>query len=456
MHPNGQIPAYEWNFGDVNPPVHAWATYFAYALEKLKTGEGDNEFLKSSFQKLLLNFTWWVNRKDRTGRNVFEGGFLGLDNIGVFDRSSPLPTGGYLEQADGTAWMALFSQNMLQIAGALAMTDADYADMALKFVEHFFWIASSMMHMGGETGMWDEEDGFFYDVLRLPDGRAERLKVRSMVGLLPLCAATVFDGRVVTKYPEIRERLTWFLASRPEIRAAIHDPVKAGVGDRHLASILNETKLRRVLEKMLDENEFLSEFGIRSLSLFHKKHPFVMTVGGQEYRVDYLPAESDTGMFGGNSNWRGPIWMPVNALIIRSLLQYYAFYGDAFTVECPTGSGRQMTLYQVAEEIGRRLANIFLKDKTGRRPVYGGTEKFQTDPHWRDLVLFYEYFHGDNGAGLGASHQTGWTGIVARIMHLFATTTPEQVLQFGQAAAAIEVHKHRTAAADTVLTGSAK
>jgi hypothetical protein len=446
MHPNGQIPAYEWNFGDVNPPVHAWSTVFTYALEKVKTGEGDREFLKSSFQKLLLNFTWWVNRKDRTGRNVFEGGFLGLDNIGVFDRSSPLPTGGYLEQADGTAWMALFCQNMLEIAAELALTDPDYADMCLKFVEHFMWIASSMTHVGGDTGMWDEEDGFFYDVLRLPDGRAERLKVRSMVGLLPLCAATVFDGKVLAKYPEIAERAKWFLTSRPELRAAIHDPVEQGVAGRRLASILDERKLRRVLEKMLDENEFLSEFGIRSLSRHHEKHPFVMNVGGQEYRVGYLPAESDTGMFGGNSNWRGPIWMPVNGLIIRALLQYYMYYGDDFTVECPTGSGRRMNLYQVAEEIARRLANIFLRGKDGHRPVYGGTERFQTDPHWRDLVLFYEYFHGDNGAGLGASHQTGWTGLVARLMHVFATTTPEQALALGKGAAITEAEKPRAAA----------
>jgi hypothetical protein len=446
MHPNGQIPAYEWNFGDVNPPVHAWSTIFTYRLEKARNGAGDREWLKSSFQKLLLNFTWWVNRKDRTGRNVFEGGFLGLDNIGVFDRSSPLPTGGYLEQADGTAWMALFCQNMLEIASELAVTDPDYSDMALKFVEHFFWIASSMMHVGGETGMWDEEDGFFYDVLRLPDGRAERLKVRSMVGLLPLCAATVFDGTVMEMYPEVRERFMWFLATRPEIRAAIHDPVKAGVAGRRLTAILDEAKLRRVLAKLLDENEFLSEFGIRSLSKFHLHHPFVMTVGGQEYRVDYLPAESNTGMFGGNSNWRGPIWMPVNGLIVRALLQYYAFYGDSFTVECPTGSGRYLTLYQVAEEIARRLANIFLRDGSGRRPVYGGTEAFQADPHWRDLILFYEYFHGDNGAGLGASHQTGWTGIVARLMHLFATTTPGQVAEIGKAAAVVETPVNRVTA----------
>jgi hypothetical protein len=438
MHPNGQIPAYEWNFGDVNPPVHAWSTMFTYRLEKAQKGEGDREWLKSNFQKLLLNFTWWVNRKDRTGRNVFEGGFLGLDNIGVFDRSAPLPTGGYLEQADGTAWMALFCQNMLEIAAELAMTDPDYADMALKFVEHFLWIASSMAHVGGDTGMWDEEDGFFYDVLRLPNGQAQRLKVRSMVGLLPLCAATTFDGEVMAKYPELGERLKWFLDSRPEVSASIHDPKKQGVAGRRLASILDETKLRRVLAKLLDENEFLSPFGIRSLSRYHAEHPFVMHAGGQEYRVSYLPAESNTGMFGGNSNWRGPIWMPVNALIIRALLQYYSYYGNALTVECPTGSGRQMNLYQVAEEIARRGANIFLRDKDGRRPVYGGSRKFQEDPHWRDLILFYEYFHGDNGAGLGASHQTGWTGIVARGMHLFATTTAEQVLQLGKMAAIVE------------------
>ena len=434
MHPNGQIPAYEWNFGDVNPPVHAWSTIFTYRLEKAQHGEGDRDWLKSCFQKLLLNFTWWVNRKDRTGRNVFEGGFLGLDNIGVFDRNAALPTGGYLEQADGTAWMALFCQNMLEIAVELAMTDADYADMALKFCEHFLWIASAMSHVGADTGMWDEEDGFFYDVLRLPDGQAQRLKVRSMVGLLPLCAATMLEGELIQKYPELAERLQWFLEARPEVSAAIHDPSKLGTAGRRLASILDETKLRRVLAKMLDEKEFLSEFGIRSLSRFHADHPYVIQAGGQEYRVSYLPAESDTGMFGGNSNWRGPIWMPVNALIIRALLQYYAYYGNDFTVECPTGSGRQMNLYQVAEEISRRLANIFLKDKDGRRPVYGGTRKFQDDPHWRDCLQFFEYFHGDNGAGLGANHQTGWTGVVARTMHLFATMKPEAILEGGKKA----------------------
>jgi hypothetical protein len=434
MHPNGQIPAYEWNFGDVNPPVHAWATIFTYRLEKAQSGQGDKEWLKNCFQKLLLNFTWWVNRKDRSGRNVFEGGFLGLDNIGVFDRSAPLPTGGYLEQADGTAWMALFCQSMLEIAVELALTDPDYQDMALKFCQHFLWIASAMAHMGDDTGMWDEEDGFFYDVLRQPSGKAQRLKVRSMVGLLPLCAVTTFEGELVAKYPEIAERFTRFLNARPEICTAIHDPTKPGAKDRLMGSILDETKLRRVLAKMLDEDEFLSPFGIRSLSRHHADHPFIIQAGGQEYRVSYLPAESDTGMFGGNSNWRGPIWMPVNTLIIRALLQYYVYYGDEFKVECPTGSGRHMTLFQVAGEILRRLESIFLKDKDGRRPVYGGTRKFQADPHWRDCLLFYEYFHGDNGAGLGASHQTGWTGVIARAVHLFATLTPEGLLENGKKA----------------------
>ena len=437
LHPNGQIPAYEWNFGDVNPPVHAWSTIFTFMMELAAKGEGDKDWLKSIFHKLLLNFTWWVNRKDRSGRNVFEGGFLGLDNIGVFDRSAPLPTGGYLEQADGTAWMCLFCENMLQIAATLSLTDPDYADMALKFVEHFLWIASSMGNVGGSTGMWDEEDGFYYDVLRLPNGQAQRLKVRSMVGLLPLCAATTFDGAALAKYPEARVRMMNFMEARPEVIASIHDPNKPGVAGRRLASILDETKLRRVLAKMLDENEFLSPFGLRSLSAYHARHPYVFNAGGQEYRVAYLPAESDTGMFGGNSNWRGPIWMPVNGLVIRALLQYYSYFGDEFKVECPTGSGRLMNLYEVAEEITRRLSNIFLKNKDGRRPVYGGTAKFQDDRHWRDLILFYEYFHGDNGAGLGASHQTGWTGIVARLMQLFAVTSAERVLQSGVKAGAL-------------------
>jgi hypothetical protein len=440
LHPSGQLPAYEWNFGDVNPPVHAWSTIFTYRLERLRKGRGDLDWLERSFHKLLLNFTWWVNRKDRSGNNAFEGGFLGLDNIGVFDRSAPLPTGGYLEQADGTAWMALFCQNMLEMAVELALARPAYGPMILKFVEHFLWIASSLARAGGD-GMWDEEDGFFYDVLRLPDGQAMRLKVRSMVGLLPLCAATVFQGEVRGKFPELEENLKKFLTARPELRANIHDPVKQGYEGRRLAAILNENRLRRVLAKMLDENEFLSPCGIRSLSRCHADHPFVFHAGNQEYRVSYLPAESDTGMFGGNSNWRGPIWMPVNGLIVRALLMYYSYYGNDFTVECPTGSGRQMNLYQVAEEIHRRLASIFLRGKDGRRPVYGGSAKFQEDPHWRDYLLFYEYFHGDNGAGLGASHQTGWTGIIARAMHLFATTTPEQMLELGKAAAITEIER---------------
>jgi hypothetical protein len=441
LHPSGQLPAYEWNFGDVNPPVHAWATIFTYRLEQARRGQGDLEWLERAFHKLALNFTWGVNRKDRSGNNVFEGGFLGLDNIGVFDRSAPLPTGGYLEQADGTAWMALFCQNMLEIAVKLALERPAYLDMCVKFCEHFVWIASSMIHAGEDVGMWDEEDGFFYDVLRLPDGGAQRLKSRSMVGLLPLCAVTVFEGELRQKRPEVAERLRSFLGARPELTAFIHDPGKPGHADRRLAAILHETKLRRVLAKMLDENEFLSPYGLRAISRYHAEHPYVFRVGDQEYRVSYLPAESDTGMFGGNSNWRGPIWMPVNALIIRALLQYYTYYGNEFTIECPTGSGRRMNLYQVAEEIARRLAGIFLRDKAGRRPVYGGSRKFQEDPHWRDYLLFHEYFHGDNGAGLGASHQTGWTGIIARVMHLFATTTAEQMLELGKMAGVVEIEK---------------
>ena len=436
LHPNGQIPAYEWNFGDVNPPVHAWSTIFTYRLEKARYGAGDVEWLERSFHKLLLNFTWWVNRKDPSGRNVFEGGFLGLDNIGVFDRSAPLPTGGHLEQADGTAWMALFCQNMLEICAELSLYRSAYADIGLKFVEHYLWIAASMVHAGGDVGMWDEEDGFFYDVLRLPDGRAQRLKVRSMVGLLPFCAVTVFDGEMLKKYPEYVPRLRRFLDARPELTAFIQDPARRGQRGRLLASVLNEAKLRRVLARMLDEKEFLSPYGVRSLSRDHDAHPYVFLDRGREYRVAYLPAESDTGMFGGNSNWRGPIWMPVNALIIRALLQYYAYYGDEFTVECPTGSMHRMTLFEVAEELSRRLAGIFLTDGEGRRPVYGGARKFQEDPHWRDLLLFYEYFHGDSGAGLGASHQTGWTGVIARLIHLFATTSAADVLEFGKSAPA--------------------
>ncbi|MBA5867499.1 MAG: glucosidase [Nitrospira sp. CR1.3] len=435
IHPNGQVPAYEWNFGDVNPPVHAWATWFVYQADKQLRGEGDLQFLKVGFQKLVLNFTWWVNRKDPSGRNVFEGGFLGLDNIGVFDRSAPLPTGGYLEQADGTAWMALFCQNMLDIALELAAHDSVYEEMALKFLQHFMWIAAAMDRIGEHHDeMWDEEDGFFYDLLRLPDGSATRLRVRSMVGLLPLCASTVFDNEMVARFPDLLERARAFLRQHPELMATIAPPNKPGYKDRRLLSILDESKLRRVLAKLLDENEFLSPFGIRSLSKFHLEHPYIFQVHAEEYRVDYLPAESNTGMFGGNSNWRGPIWMPVNALIIRALLNLYGYYGNDFTVECPTGSGKQMNLFEISREIVKRLGSMFLPDQQGRRPVFGGTQKFQSDPHWRDHILFYEFFHGDNGAGLGASHQTGWTGLIGRLLQIDGAITADVYLEGGRLA----------------------
>jgi hypothetical protein len=435
LHPSGQIPAYEWNFSDVNPPVHAWATLFLHRTLQA-SGTADFEFLRAAFNKLLLNFTWWVNRKDRFGKNVFDGGFLGLDNIGVFDRSAPLPTGGYLEQADGTSWMALFTQNMAEIAVELAVQDPIYADMAYKFSEHFCFIAAAM-NRPGQEGMWDEEDGFYYDLLRLPDGSAERLKVRSMVGLLPLCATTVVEKWQRERVPQGVEAFQLRLRQMPELVDSMHPtgPGHHGVADRGIVSLINPTRLRRILSKMLDENEFLSPHGIRSLSKFHEKHPYAMEVGGKEYRVDYLPAESDTGMFGGNSNWRGPIWFPVNALIIRALQNFYLFYGDNFKIECPTGSGRMMNLFEVSKELAARLTGIFERDKEGRRPVYGGTEKFQSDPHWRDHILFYEYFHGDNGAGLGASHQTGWTGIVAKAIQLYGNLDPQRMLDVGKEAA---------------------
>ena len=440
LHPNGQIPAYEWNFGDVNPPVHAWATVFTYLTEQQLSGQGDLKFLEHAFHKLALNFTWWINRKDLTGKNVFQGGFLGLDNIGVFDRSAPLPTGGHLEQADGTAWMVFYSQMMLQIAIELALHDPVYEDMAIKFYEHFLYIAAAMDRIGdNEDEMWDEQDGFYYDLLRLPDGTCQRLKVRSMVGLLPLCAATVFPSDSLPKLPRFLERARWIRENRPGLMANIHDTRTAGYNDRRLLSPLNDTKLRRVLAYMLDENEFLSPYGIRALSRDHLEHPFVLNLGGSEYRVEYLPAESNSGMFGGNSNWRGPIWMPMNALLVRALLQLYTYYGDSFQIECPTRSGNQMNLYQVAEEIANRLAGIFLRGADGRRPVFGGAEKLQTDPHWRDYILFYEYFHGDNGAGLGASHQTGWTGLIARLLQLFAGTDAGQMLQSG-VRSSIDIH----------------
>jgi hypothetical protein len=438
LHPSGQIPAYEWNFSDVNPPVHAWATLFLHRTEQALRGEVDLDFLRAAFNKLMLNFTWWVNRKDRFGKNVFEGGFLGLDNIGVFDRSAPLPTGGYLEQADGTAWMALFTQNMLELALELASHDKIYGDMAAKFVEHFLYIAAAM-NKPGQDGMWDEEDGFYYDLLRLPDGSATRLKVRSMVGLLPLGAATVIEKWQRERVPQAMAGFLTRLRQMPELLESIHPtgPGHFGVAERGIMALINPERLRRILSKMLDEAEFLSPYGIRSLSKFHERHPYVFHVQGQDYRVDYLPAESNTGMFGGNSNWRGPVWMPVNAVLIRALLNFYLYYGDSFKIECPTGSGNMMNLFEVAKEISDRLARIFLRDGRGRRAVYGGAETFQTDSHWRDHILFYEYFHGDSGAGLGASHQTGWTGVVAKLIQLFGLLDAGKALEAGKGAAFI-------------------
>jgi hypothetical protein len=430
LHPNGQLPAYEWNFGDVNPPVHAWATLFSYHAARTETGEGDRRFLARAFQKLLLNFTWWVNRKDAAGNNLFEGGFLGLDNIGVFDRSAALPGGGRLEQADGTAWMAFFCQNMLEIALELGRDDPSYEPMVTKFVEHFLWIAWSMDHVG-DTGdeIWDEEDGFFYDVLRLPDGHGMRLKVRSLVGLLPLAATTVISESDALRFPAAIERLRRFIQKRPHLMANIAPMDRRGPNGTYLLSAVNEVKMRRILARMLDEERFFAPTGIRSLSRAHRDHPYEVHVAGQHHRVGYLPADSDSGMFGGNSNWRGPVWLPLNLLIVRALLQFHIHYGDDWKIECPTGSGRLMNLFEVAREIAARLASPFLRDAAGRRAVYGGAEKFQTDPQWRDLILFYEYFNGDNGAGVGAGHQTGWSGTVAKLIQLFAHLTPEDALR---------------------------
>lgn len=432
LHPNGQLPAYEWNFGDVNPPVHAWAVLYVYMTEKSLYGAGDLDFLRSCSRKLLLNFTWWVNRKDRSGRNIFEGGFLGLDNIGVFDRSAPLPDGGYLEQADGTAWMAMFAQSMLSISLELAIHDESYEDVAVKFLEHFLWIAGAMDPQGdSDHELWDEQDGFFYDVLYAPDGSGRRLRLKSMVGLLPLAAVSIIPPELAKKYPRLRERARNFFERRPELAANLHDPDVPGEQGRYMLSVLNRENLKRVLSRMLDETQFLSEYGIRSISREHLGNPYVFDLDGTKYTVQYEPAESTTGLFGGNSNWRGPIWMPVNALLVKSLLQLYQYYGDSFKMECPVGSGVEMNLFEIAQEIGNRLAKIFRVGKDGQRPVYGETEKFQTDPHWKDLILFYEYFHGDNGAGIGASHQTGWTGVIARFIHLFDTVSAADVLDEG-------------------------
>ncbi|MBV9086601.1 MAG: glucosidase, partial [Acidobacteriaceae bacterium] len=417
MHPNGQLPAYEWALGDVNPPVHAWAAWRVYKIDKKRRGKGDRAFLERVFHKLLLNFTWWVNRKDTEGMNIFQGGFLGLDNIGVFDRSSVLPTGGHMEQADGTSWMAMYTLNLLAVALELAKTDPAYEDVASKFWEHFMYIGHAMNHLGSDgMGLWDDVDGFFYDGLHLENGDTKRLKVRSMVGLIPLFAVETLEPELLQRLPAFKRRMEWFIDNRPDLTQQIACMRTTGRGERRLMSIVDPDKLKRILKVMLDENEFLSPYGIRAVSRFHREHPYILKLDGMEHRVDYDPAESRTGMFGGNSNWRGPIWFPVNYLLIESLQRFHHYYGDGMKFECPTGSGQYMTLWEIAQELSRRLNRIFLRDANGKRPVFGGAEVFQSDPHWRDLLLFFEYFHGDEGRGLGASHQTGWTGLVAKML----------------------------------------
>ncbi len=419
MHPNGQLPAYEWAFSDVNPPVHAWAAWRVYKVEMKRRGEGDRTFLERIFQKLMLNFTWWVNRKDAGGRNVFQGGFLGLDNIGVFDRSAPLPTGGYIEQSDGTSWMGMYCLNMLAIALELAKENPAYEDVASKFFEHFVYICNAMNNLGGENiELWDAQDGFFYDVLSLPNGQRSHLKVRSLVGLIPLFAVETLDPGVVDNLPGFKRRLQWFIENRPELSEHI-ETESTDDGPRRFLSLVSRHRLKRVLHYLLDENEFLSPYGIRAISRYHCDHPYTLKANGNEYRVRYEPAESSTGMFGGNSNWRGPIWFPVNYLIIESLQKFHYYLGDNYKVECPTGSGNLLNLWQIAGELSHRLTRIFTEDQNGHRPVFGGTEKFSNDPYWRDLIPFYEYFHGDNGAGIGASHQTGWTALVAKLIQQY-------------------------------------
>jgi len=428
MHPNGQLPAYEWAFGDVNPPVHAWATWRVFQIDrKLNNGKGDVAFLERVFQKLLLNFTWWVNRKDAHGMNIFQGGFLGLDNIGVFDRSAPLPTGGHIAQADGTSWMAMYSLNMMRISLELALHNHVYEDMATKFFEHFLHIAGATANIGGEgINLWDQQDEFFYDVLHLPNDAKIPLKVRSMVGLIPLFAVETLDADLLDQVPEFKQRLEWFLNYRPDLSSLVSRWQEPGMGERRLLSLLRGHRMKRLLKRMLDETEFLSDYGVRALSRVHDDHPYVFHVNGTTFTVKYQPAESDSGLFGGNSNWRGPIWMPVNYLIIESLQKFHHYYGDDFKVECPTGSGKFLTINEIANELSRRLSRIFLRDEKGKRPVFNYNEKIQNDPHFRDYVLFHEYFHGDNGRGVGASHQTGWTGLVAKLLQPRAAESVER------------------------------
>jgi len=417
MHPNGQLPAYEWGLGDVNPPVHAWAAWRVYKIDRKRNGKGDRAFLERVFHKLLLNFTWWVNRKDADGMNIFQGGFLGLDNIGVFDRGSPLPTGGYIEQSDGTSWMAMYTLNLLAIALELAREDPAYEDVASKFWEHFLYIAHAMNHRGLDgVGLWDEMDGFFYDVLRFPDGRKYPMRIRSMVGLIPLFAVETLEPELLDRLSGFKRRLEWFLQNRPDLVGSVACMETRGKKERRLLSIVGSDQLRRILQVMLDEQEFLSPYGIRALSRYHHEHPYTLSVNGTDYRVNYEPAESSSGLFGGNSNWRGPIWFPVNYLLIESLQKFHHYLGDGFQVEFPARSGKFLTLWEVAAELSRRLSGIFLRDDKGERPVYQGVSKFQADPNWNHLILFHEYFHGDTGRGVGASHQTGWTGLVAKLL----------------------------------------
>jgi hypothetical protein len=417
MHPNGQLPAYEWNFGDVNPPVHAWASWRVYKIEQRLTGQADRDFLKRVFHKLLLNFTWWVNRKDEHGHNVFQGGFLGLDNIGVFDRTAALPTGGHLEQADGTAWMGMYCLNMLAIALELATEDRAYEDIAVKFFEHFLAIAEALNNIGGEgISLWDEEDGFFYDVLHLPGGQLVPLKLRTLVGLIPLLAVETIEPDVLEALPEFRERLEWFLANRPRQASLVSRWQEPGMGERRLLALVRGRRMKRLLNRMLDEQKFYSDHGVRSISRYFHERPYELHVDGMTHVVHYEPGESRTGLFGGNSNWRGPVWFPINFLLLEALQRFHHYYGDDFKVECPTGSGHYLTLWEVAGDLSRRLTGIFLDDVQGHRPVFGAQELFQTDPHWHDYIPFHEYFHGDSGRGLGASHQTGWTALVAKLI----------------------------------------
>jgi len=417
MHPNGQLPAYEWAFGDVNPPVHAWAAWRVFQIDRKQRGDdGDHQFLERIFHKLMLNFTWWVNRKDADGRNIFQGGFLGLDNVGVFDRSKPLPTGGHIDQSDGTAWMAMYCLNLMRIALELSTANSVYEDIASKFFEHFLHIAEAMTSIGAEVGLWDEQDEFYYDVLHVPNEHPLPLRIRSLVGLMPLFAVEVLQEEVMVALKGFNARLKWFLQYRPDLANLVSRWTETGIGERHLLSLLRGHRMKRLLYRMLDEQEFLSDHGVRSLSRYHREHPFVLEAQGQSFRVAYSPCESESGIFGGNSNWRGPIWFPANFLIIESLQRFHYYYGDDFKVECPTHSGQYLTLDEIANHLTERLTRLFHRDENGRRPIYGDSALLQNDPNFRDYLLFYEYFHGDNGRGLGAPHQTGWTGLIAKLL----------------------------------------